>query len=179
MKVSYYPSQSNSRPLDIEVTSSAKYVYIRRNIQEKHLETENGDPYVLYVYEEALLTKDEFESYKSELLYKLFNSQDNTEEFDRYLERLNTPVEFTNGHSYKPKWADVTYFNLLQKGTAFPEMFPIKIYDSTGLDENAVDMTFEELRQLSLFLEEKKEELFLQYKKELQLKEQLDPSRVF
>ena len=160
MKVSYHYSESNSRPNDIEVSSSTQYIYVRRNIKE--VETEGGNK--KYVYEEATITKDEFETYKNELLVKLINSQDNTSEFDTYLNDLNTPVEYENGHTYKPKWADAIYYGLIQKGFVFPELFPMKIYDSTGKDENAVEMTLEELKSLALFLELKKEELFLKYK---------------
>ena len=135
-------------------------------------EQEEGEPHKKFVYEEVALTKDEFETYKNDLLYKLLNSQDNTPAFDKYLEGLDTPVEFSNGHTYKPKWADAIYYGLLQKGVVFPELFPMKIYDSTSLDENAVEMTIQELRELALFLEMKKEELFLEYKQAaLQAKE--------
>lgn len=172
MNVIYRKAESNTRPLDIEVTSSSKYVYIRRNINEETRQEDEGKPYTMYVYEEALLTKDDWEGYKNELLYKLINNQDNTEEFDSYLNSLNTPIEYDNGHTYKPKWADFIYFGLLQKGMVWPELFPMKIYDSTGLEENAEEMTIEELRSLALFLEKKKEELFLEYKKQISNEEE-------
>ena len=166
MKVNYYYSESNTRPLDIEITTSKKYVYIRRNIKEVLVEREEeGEPYKKFVYEEAAITKDQFESYKNEILYKLLNNEDNTALYDKFLDDLNTPVEYTNGHSYKPKWADAIYYGLLQKGVVWPELFPMRIYDSTGEEENVVEMTYQDLRDLALFLEQKREEAFLAYKK--------------
>ena len=165
MKVDYHYSESNTRPLDIEVSSSAKYIYVRRNIKEVTVEREGEYPRKKFVYEEVALTKDEFESYKDELLYKLLNNEDNTALYDKFLDDLNTPVEYTNGHFYKPKWADAIYYGLLQKGVVWPELFPMRIYDSTGEEENVVEMTYQDLRDLALFLEQKREEAFLAYKK--------------
>ena len=171
MSVQYYPSESNSRPLDIEITASADHVYIRRNIRRFEEEISIGGEHIVqtkYRYEEALITKDEFESYKNELLVKLINSEDNTREFDTYYAKINTPVMYSNQHTYKPKWADAIYFGLIQKGLILTELFPMKIYDSTGKDENAVMMSLEELKALALFLEQKKEQAFLEYKRSLQ-----------
>lgn len=169
MNITYYPSESNTRPLDIEVSASLGHVYIRRNIHKVEEESQVGDEHIVqtkYRYEEAYITTDQFETYKNELLVKLINSEDNTREFDDYYSKINTPVEYINGHTYKPKWADAIYFGLIQKGLVLTELFPMKIYDSTGKDENAVTMTLDELKSLALFLEQKKEALFLEYKRE-------------
>lgn len=69
-----------------------------------------------------------------------------------YAEQLNTPVEYTNGHLYKPKWAEETYISLLSAGSLMPSLFPQVIWDSTELEENAVEMTLDELKELTAYL---------------------------
>ena len=66
--------------------------------------------------------------------------------------RLDTPVEYTNGYTYKPKWAEEIYVGLLEKGLAFGGLFPMTIYDSTKLAERAVSMSLQDLQELTMFL---------------------------
>ena len=77
-----------------------------------------------------------------------------------YTSALDTPITYTNDKQYKPKWAEQTYVNLLTAGSIMPTLFPRKIWDATELEENAVEMTVQELTALTVFLANKSNELF-------------------
>ena len=62
MKLEFYKSSSSVKPELIDATSSKKVVYIRRNIVEIQ-----KDDSTFYEYDEAKLTKDEYEEYLKEL----------------------------------------------------------------------------------------------------------------
>lgn len=75
MKLNYIKSQSSVKPDLIDTTSSKTSVYIRRNIIEKEKVVENTDSengnttstVVFYEYDEAKLTKEEYQEYLKEL----------------------------------------------------------------------------------------------------------------
>lgn len=61
----WYKSESTIRPDEVDTTSSKTSVYLRRNIVEKQRESEiDGEMQMYYEYEEAKLTKEEYEKYK-------------------------------------------------------------------------------------------------------------------
>ena len=62
MKLEFYKSSSSVKPELIDTTSSKKVVYIRQNIVEVQ-----KDDTVFYKYDEAKLTKAEYEEYLKEL----------------------------------------------------------------------------------------------------------------
>ena len=62
MKLKLYKSQSAVKPELIDTTSSKKVVYIRQNIVETVV-----DDTTFYEYDEAKLTKAEYEEYLKEL----------------------------------------------------------------------------------------------------------------
>ena len=62
MKLEFYKSSSSVKPELIDTTSSKKVVYIRQNIVEVQ-----KDDAVFYEYDEAKLTKAEYEEYLKEL----------------------------------------------------------------------------------------------------------------
>lgn len=62
MKINYTSSQSTVKPDLIDSSSSKKYVYLRKEIIET-----SADDGVLYDYQEAKLTKEEYEEYLKEL----------------------------------------------------------------------------------------------------------------
>jgi hypothetical protein len=62
MKLEFKKSQSAVKPEFIDTTSSKKVVYIRQNI----VEIQKGD-IVFYQYDEAKLTKAEYQEYLKEL----------------------------------------------------------------------------------------------------------------
>ena len=62
MKLEFYKSSSSVKPELIDTTSSKKVVYIRQNIIEKQM-----DDTTFYEYEEAKLTKQEYQEYLKEL----------------------------------------------------------------------------------------------------------------
>ena len=68
MTLNFYKSESNIKPELLDTTSSKKVVYIRQNVVE--LETTDqltNETHTYYEYEEAKLTKEEYEKYLEEL----------------------------------------------------------------------------------------------------------------
>lgn len=166
MEVRYVNSQSNEKPSEIDITTSSDGVYIRRDIREIQIEQEDGTISKMFNFQEAFLTKSEYEIYVSEMIANKINGNDNSQAFASYQNKLNTPIEYTNGYTYKPKWAETVYAGLLQKGALLPQLFPLKIYDSTEKEERAQIMTMQELTALSIFLAQAQERFFAEYKAE-------------
>ena len=68
MKLNYVKSESTIKPELIDTTSSKTTVYIRQNIVENIKTNEmSGEETVFYEYEEAKLTKAEYQEYLKEL----------------------------------------------------------------------------------------------------------------
>ena len=75
MKLNFIKSQSSVKPDLIDTTSSKTTVYIRQNIVEKEKTVENTNSEdndatsttVFYEYDEAKLTKEEYQEYLKEL----------------------------------------------------------------------------------------------------------------
>lgn len=67
MILNYRKSQSSVYPELIDTTSSKKYVYLRKNVVEVQSEDMNGEIYTTYEYDEAKLTKEEYQYYLKEL----------------------------------------------------------------------------------------------------------------
>ena len=68
MKLNYIKSQSSVKPDLVDTTSSKVVVYIRQNIVENIKTDEmSGEETVFYEYEEAKLTKQEYQEYLKEL----------------------------------------------------------------------------------------------------------------
>ena len=68
MKLNYIKSQSSVKPDLVDTTSSKVVVYLRQNIVEKIKTDEmSGKETVFYEYEEAKLTKAEYQEYLKEL----------------------------------------------------------------------------------------------------------------
>ena len=68
MKLNYVKSQSSVKPDLIDTTSSKVVVYLRQNIVEnKKTDEMSGEETVFYEYEEAKLTKQEYQEYLKEL----------------------------------------------------------------------------------------------------------------
>ena len=68
MKLNYVKSQSSVKPDLIDTTSSKVVVYLRQNIVENIKTDEmSGEETVFYEYEEAKLTKQEYQEYLKEL----------------------------------------------------------------------------------------------------------------
>ena len=68
MKMNYVKSKSTIKPELIDTTSSKTTVYIRQNIVE-NIKTDEmtGEKTVFYEYDEAKLTKEEYQEYLKEL----------------------------------------------------------------------------------------------------------------
>ena len=68
MKLNYIKSQSYVKPDLVDTTSSKTTVYVRQNIVEnKKIDEMSGEETVFYDYEEAKLTKEEYQEYLKEL----------------------------------------------------------------------------------------------------------------
>ena len=68
MKLNYIKSQSSVKPELIDTTSSKSTVYLRKNIIEVEKTNENDDTSAtFYEYDEAKLTKEEYQEYLKEL----------------------------------------------------------------------------------------------------------------
>lgn len=68
MKLNYVKSQSSVKPDLVDTTSSKVVVYLRQNIVENIKTDEmSGEETVFYEYEEAKLTKQEYQEYLKEL----------------------------------------------------------------------------------------------------------------
>ena len=75
MKLNYIKSQSYVKPDLVDTTSSKTTVYVRQNIVEKEKAVENTNSEdndatpttVFYEYDEAKLTKEEYQEYLKEL----------------------------------------------------------------------------------------------------------------
>lgn len=68
MKLNFIKSQSSVKPDLIDTTSSKVVVYLRQNIVENIKTDEmSGKETVFYEYEEAKLTKEEYQEYLKEL----------------------------------------------------------------------------------------------------------------
>ena len=68
MKLNYIKSQSSVKPDLVDTTSSKVVVYLRQNIVEnKKTDEMSGKETVFYEYEEAKLTKEEYQKYMKEL----------------------------------------------------------------------------------------------------------------
>ena len=68
MKLNYVKSQSSVKPDLVDATSSKVVVYLRKNIVENIKTDEmSGEEAVFYEYEEAKLTKAEYQEYLKEL----------------------------------------------------------------------------------------------------------------
>ena len=68
MKLKYVKSQSSIKPELIDTTSSKTSVYIRQNIVEVEKTNEsNNTSTTFYEYDEAKLTKQEYQEYLKEL----------------------------------------------------------------------------------------------------------------
>ena len=68
MKLNFIKSQSSVKPDLVDTTSSKIVVYLRQNIVENIKTDEiSGEETVFYEYEEAKLTKQEYQEYLKEL----------------------------------------------------------------------------------------------------------------
>ena len=67
MTITWKKVSSNESPAEVDETSSATSVYLRKNIEEKHITDEQGNESIMFEYDEAVLTKDEYARYQDKL----------------------------------------------------------------------------------------------------------------
>lgn len=97
---------------------------------------------------DTLITTD---NYKKKVRLAEIEAELNSAD-DTYTTYLDTPVQYINGFYYKPKYVQETYISLITAGTINPSLFPMVIWDSTELEENAVSMSLSELISLTTYL---------------------------
>lgn len=61
--MNWYTSESTIRPKELELDISPTTVYFRRNIHTETRQEEGGEPYTMFVYEEATLPKTEYSAH--------------------------------------------------------------------------------------------------------------------
>ena len=67
MKLNYIKSQSSVKPDLVDTTSSKSTVYIRQNVVKHTTKTDSGNTITSYEYEEAKLTKAEYQEFSNKL----------------------------------------------------------------------------------------------------------------
>lgn len=184
MEIIYKETQSNKKPLEIDVESSPNGVYLRRNIKEVEHTTQNTDgedlTFTMYEYQEAFLSKSEYEQISKELLVSEINGEENSQEFEEYKTKLRTPVQYKNGKFYKPSWIPL-YSGIMDEFNSKIQLYEkadgdvspflditTNIYDATGKEENVEQMTIKEIVELWLFLYKLKEQYYKEYKESMQ-----------
>ena len=171
MNLTWQKSECLVAPLALDTTLSKKAVYIRKNINVEEVENQNGEKVNKYTYDEATITPEEFKELgdnTAKVLYEL---------------ALDTPVEYVNGHIYKPSYI-YDYKSQIDDIKAPLELISVAggdisaitpdiltktvyIYDATRLYENREAMNIVELAHLYYFLFFKKEELYNEYRRAL------------
>ena len=64
MNLIFYKSESNTKPVEIDVESSPTTVYIRKNIvEDERTDIGTGETMLVYTYDEAKTPKDEYDRY--------------------------------------------------------------------------------------------------------------------
>lgn len=66
MTLNYYPSESNTRPAELDTVSSPTTVYFRRNIEAVEVPDEGLASHTVYKYEEAKVPKIEYVEWLAE-----------------------------------------------------------------------------------------------------------------
>ena len=67
MQLNWKYAESTVRPLELDETSSPTTVYFNRNITEVEREQPEGDSIIMYEFETAKLTVEEYAEYKADL----------------------------------------------------------------------------------------------------------------
>lgn len=99
MIIKYYKSQSAIYPALIDTTSSKTVIYLRKNVVKKRVENKiTGKTHTVYEYEEAKLTKAEYEQYKEELkIQSAMELSDEVKALKQENANLQSQVELLTG----------------------------------------------------------------------------------
>lgn len=104
MILNFYNSESSIKPTELDETSSNKVVYIRKNITQTtrtvkdDQESEDGNvteySYTVYTYEEAKVSKEDYELYKTEILkdIEISGLKDQVSSLESTLDQLMSEV---------------------------------------------------------------------------------------
>jgi hypothetical protein len=151
----------------------------------QYFEAPDGTAHQDFNKSEELMTKYGFDYELTDDEYSLFKSGDgfiitdnkfvdirNTDEYKKkirlaeieteltkadsdYTTVMDTAVEYTNGHHYKPSYIQSSYISLITAN-----QFPLVIWDSTEIEANAVEFTLQELIALCMALKNVAEPAF-------------------
>ena len=95
MILNFYKSESSVKPLELDEISSKKVVYIRKNIVEiARTSKEDNNSYKMYTYEEAKVSKKDYELYKTEILkdIEISGLKDQVSSLENTLDQLMSEV---------------------------------------------------------------------------------------
>jgi hypothetical protein len=150
----YRQSESLNKPVAFDDKSSKAGIYVRFCVEEKERKDDDGIVTKYYTYVECYMTNTEWEEYKLVKKIQGDNLDIPTMEYDYKMQQaVEYPVsEGGNGFTYKPIWAEKVYASKIATLTAFPELLPIAIYDTTNKEERMQKMTLEQLKALTLYL---------------------------
>lgn len=176
MEAQFKTVQSNQKPSEIDVSSSPYGVYYNRNIKPIEKTEQPGETVIVWEYEQAFMSLNEWEEYQMTVLAKKLNDEDNSAEFEEFSQKMRTGVPYTNGKYYKPIWhklyssiidefePKINLYNLA--GGDVSQFLGIRtnIYDITGKAANVVQMNIKEVIELWVMLYQKKEEYYNEYK---------------
>lgn len=164
----YRQSESLNKPVAFDTKSSKVGIYVRFCVEEKERKDNDGIVTKYYSYIECYMTNAEWEQYKLAKQIQGETIDIPTMEYDY---KMQQPVEYPvseggNGFTYRPIWAEKVYASKIATLTAFPELLPIAIYDTTDKEERMQKMTLEQLKALTLFLGNIQLEYFAEKKKQ-------------
>lgn len=150
----------------IEITDEYWLELQTKNSQGGIIQEIDGQVFCLMPYEKVkdgqIIDVSDTDIYKNQIRLGEIEKELIQAEAD-YVAALDSPIEYTNGHTYKPRYAAETYQAMLSSELVLKQaeseisIFPKTINDSTQLSANAVSMTYEELMTLTLFLAQKAE----------------------
>ena len=175
--ITFKTAESFSKPPRTEKATHG--YYIRRNYSTEIVK----DPFdetienTKYIYEEAFLTPEEYQTY---IIGLAVSKEDTSDAYLRYKKALDTSIVYReedggNGLLYKPKWvkeADGTngiYLGLIDNWERLGGSQAIEklaLWDATERAENVREFTMDEFKALIKFLALEQEKIFNLYKLE-------------
>ena len=66
MELNFYEAESMTEPDEVDTISSPTTVYIRKNIRQETVQDVDGSEFTVWKYDEAKVSRQEFEAYRAE-----------------------------------------------------------------------------------------------------------------
>lgn len=118
MKLNYKKVQSSIKPELIDSTSSPTTIYIRQNIIEKEIKNHKANnTYIMYEYEEAKLSKEEYEEYLKEISIADIQQQRADIDYIEFVTGINTEKSYDKVKKYYDTglWNTKKIQNMIEK----------------------------------------------------------------